>query len=131
MNTKSPPLLTILLFHLGSSLASAQIRFTFPPRSQMVRLGSEVSFEAIALGATNYQWQFNGRDIPGATNRFFRLSEVQHEHLGAYVALTFGDSGSIASDPAILSLIPPHIGENVPLGPDPTLLPSTLLNIAS
>jgi len=43
--------------------------------------GDTVSFEAIPIyGGTQpkYQWQINGEDVPGATNRIFTTNELEH-----------------------------------------------------
>jgi hypothetical protein len=53
-----------------------------------------------------YQWRFQGVDIPGATDKFLAVPNVQSTNAGAYDFVLVGAQGSITSAPAYLSLLP-------------------------
>src|SRR6185436_13151507 len=56
------------------------------PRSQNAGFADSVLFYLRATSATPvaYQWQFNGTDIPGATESALRLNFVTHDDSGLY-----------------------------------------------
>ncbi len=75
------------------------------PQSQYAFLGGIAAFSvgAPAPGA-EYQWQFNGQDLPGATSSTLGLTDVQWSDAGQY-AVTVSDGGvSTRSDNATLSV---------------------------
>ena len=61
-----------------------------------------------------YQWRFNGENIPGATNNLLVLTNVQSSQSGAYVAVVFGNSISLASHPALLTIDFDSDGDGIP-----------------
>jgi hypothetical protein len=53
-----------------------------------------------------FQWTFNGTNIPGATNKTLTLTNLQPSEAGSYVLYVSNNAGSANSSPAILSLVP-------------------------
>ena len=82
---------------------------TGQPASQAVGAGANVTFTVTASGSgpLNYQWQFNGADISGATGSSYTRSNVQSADSGSYLAVVSNPAGSLASDPATLSVNTP------------------------
>ena len=61
-------------------------------------------------GTTVFQWRFNEMDIPGATNSFFSLSNVQPTNGGSYSVVVSNIAGSATSSNALLTVnVPPSI----------------------
>ena len=57
-----------------------------------------------------YQWQFEGVDLPGATNASLVLSNVSLAQAGAYRVRVANTAGAVTSDPAqLLLLVQPSI----------------------
>src|SRR5690606_9755663 len=56
------------------------------PQPQTVAEGDTVDFTVDAEGEhpLEYQWQFNGEDLPGATNAILTLSAAAARHSGNY-----------------------------------------------
>jgi hypothetical protein len=78
--------------------------------SQTAILDQAVSF---AVGATsliemNYQWLFNARIIPGATNALFNLSHVQTNSAGVYSVIVANSAGAVTSAPVALTVTVPR-----------------------
>lgn len=82
---------------------------TTNPITQIVPLGGGVTFSVAASGlpAPSIQWQFNGTDIPGATNLSLTFNAVQAVNAGHYTANATNIAGTAASMEASLQLIPP------------------------
>jgi hypothetical protein len=53
----------------------------------------------------NYQWQFNGNNISGATNTSLALTNVQTTNSGNYTAVISNSIGSTVSSIGILSVL--------------------------
>jgi hypothetical protein len=81
---------------------------TQEPRSRFVLPGSIASFSVAASGSTTfeYQWQFNGTNIAGATNATFAITNVMQAHLGSYRVTVKNAAGSTDSASATLSFPP-------------------------
>ena len=101
------------------------LRLASPPQSRDVRLGSvasilpePVTFAAFALGGSppfNYQWRFNGADIPGATNSSYTLNSVSIANHGVFQVVIADELSSILSDPARLNvLVTPTVAQAWP-----------------
>lgn len=68
-------------------------------------LGSSVVFETDAIGESlRFQWQLNGVDLPGETNRVLHLENVGHRDGGLYRAIIVNQLGSVQTWQAGLSL---------------------------
>jgi alpha-tubulin suppressor-like RCC1 family protein len=83
----------------------------FPPVSRAAYLGTQTNFSVLAVGAQRlgYQWQFNGADIPGATNASVTLNNLRATDAGSYRVIVTNVFGSVTS--AVATLTTP-----VPLG---------------
>jgi alpha-tubulin suppressor-like RCC1 family protein len=82
-------------------------RITIDPYSRPVQAGSNSTLTAFAVGAPplNYQWQFNGEDVDGATNANFILSSASLASVGGYRCLIANTSGSVTSAVANVSVV--------------------------
>ncbi len=91
-----------------------------PPQNfQEGILGSNASFSVTADGSTplSYQWQFNGTNLPGATNTTLVISNLTTAATGSYIVIVTNQIGSVTSmPPSLLVVVPPF----EPGGCDPT-----------
>jgi hypothetical protein len=90
---------SVLVMNPAGAVASAVARLTvlmpptitLQPQSQVVNTNTTVTFTIAAngTGPVRYQWQFNGVNIPGATNATLLINDVQLANEGDYrVVLT-------------------------------------------
>jgi hypothetical protein len=79
------------------------------PASQRVAAGSTALFSAQAKGGQPlaYQWQFNGTNLPGATNTVLVLPDVQPAAAGPYSVTVSNPVGTQASSNAVLTVYVP------------------------
>ena len=77
------------------------------PMDQFAPAGSNVMFSAQgeALAGVQYQWQFDGTNIMGATNSTLTLTNVQATNEGSYQAIVSTDAGSTKSTVATFTLV--------------------------
>ncbi len=82
---------------------------TSPPMSQTVIAGATVTFSVTATGtpAPSYQWRRGGTNLAGATLSTLTLNNVQPGDAGGYSAVVTNSAGSVISEAAILTVIPP------------------------
>ncbi|MCS0633247.1 hypothetical protein NX786_28315 [Telluria mixta] len=82
---------------------------TSQPVSQSVVAGQAATFSVAADGtATGYQWQRDGKDIPGATGLTYTLANPQAGDSGSrFTAVATGTRGSTASTAATLTVSVP------------------------
>ncbi len=101
------------------------------PVSQKILVGATASFGVIATGsALNYQWQFNGRNLPGATNANLTLAGAQAAQSGRYAVRIGNAVGSQTTPPAVLSVItPPLAMDMVSTAPRPDQTLQLTLNV--
>ncbi|HEY1786840.1 MAG TPA: LamG-like jellyroll fold domain-containing protein, partial [Verrucomicrobiae bacterium] len=79
-----------------------------PPVSQTVFLGGAASFSAQATGGDlNYQWEFDGSPIPGATNNTFIVTNVTAGTAGSYSILVTNAAGSVTNTVSLTVVLPP------------------------
>ncbi|MEI6197969.1 MAG: hypothetical protein WCS42_26950, partial [Verrucomicrobiota bacterium] len=80
------------------------------PVNQKILAGATAGFGVIATGsALNFQWQFNGQNLPGATNASLTLVDAQAAQSGQYVVRVGNAVGSQTTAPAVLSVITPPL----------------------
>jgi pectate lyase len=80
--------------------------FTLQPASQVVLLGSSVSFTALAAGTKpiTYQWSKDSIPIPGAALSTLILTNVQPADEGSYTVTASNAVNTATSDPAQLTV---------------------------
>ncbi len=79
---------------------------TVQPQSQTALLEATVRLTVSAIGPPqlNYQWQFNGTNLPGATTSSLLFPNVQLNQAGSYSVTVSSVFGTITSDSAQLDL---------------------------
>ena len=87
-------------------------RITAHPQTAEVDDGGRVTLTVTAtnLTALNYQWQFNGTNLAGATGPRLDLTQIGEATQGEYRVIVSSVAGSVASEAACVSLkvaIPP------------------------
>lgn len=80
-----------------------------PPENLSTPVGSPAALGVAADGARplSYQWHFNGAPLPGATRRVLEFVELTEADAGTYAVVVSNAEGSVQSEPATLSLLPP------------------------
>jgi subtilase family serine protease len=88
---------------------------TIQPTNQTVVVGGTANFSVMASGTPplNYQWNFNGTNMSGATNTSLTLTSVQLTQAGTYAVTITNNNGSVISSNAMLTVNPPPT--NVPV----------------
>jgi hypothetical protein len=75
------------------------------PQSTTVSFGASATLGVTATGGLlTYQWQFDGRNIAGATNSSLILSNLDPNQSGEYVVVVSNPVGSVTSSEAVVSL---------------------------
>ncbi len=79
-----------------------------PPPSQSAIAGSNAVFTVVASGTLplSYQWQFNGANLPNATNTSLALTNVLFNQGGAYRVVVSSLLGVATSPAAMLTVLP-------------------------
>ena len=88
----------------GLALEPAQI--SRQPLNRAALLGDTVSLSVVASGSAPlfYQWCFEDRELPAATNSILTVSNVALPDLGSYTVLVRNAGGEATSQPAWLKL---------------------------
>ena len=78
------------------------------PLSQTVLEGGSVQFGVVARGTKplEYQWKFNGENLPDQTNATLTLTGVTPARAGDYTVLVKNVAGEVLSAPATLTVVP-------------------------
>ncbi|MCX8157120.1 MAG: immunoglobulin domain-containing protein [Verrucomicrobiae bacterium] len=85
------------------------------PLLRVIPVGGSATFNVGVCGLPPfyYQWQFNGTNIPNATNSFHTVANAQLTQAGLYSVLVSNAAGTVASLPAQLYVqTPPGIAQN-------------------
>ncbi len=81
-------------------------QFSQQPQSRTVNAGSETTFAVSASGGSlQYQWRFNGTNIPNATFAALTLTNVQPANEGNYDVLVSNGLGTSTSVVATLTVL--------------------------
>jgi len=101
-------------YPVTNSVPQLIINYTVPsisivaqPESQTTTVGSDVTFSVGVNGAPPfaYQWQFNGKAIPGETNNTLQLTNVQLTAAGDYKVTVSNQVASVESLTATLKIL--------------------------
>lgn len=86
-------------------------RIIVQPKSQAISAGQTLRLDASLLGTgpVLYQWQFNDDDIPGETNAFLMLSNIQFLQAGLYSVTVRNSAGETTSKPASIRVSSPPV----------------------
>ena len=89
-----------------------------PPQDQSVFAGSNAVFNVVASGTEplGYQWQFNGTNLPNATDALLALTNVTFNQSGAYRVVVSSLLSTATSPAATLSVLPTPFSEDVAEG---------------
>lgn len=71
-------------------------------QSQVPGINANFSVTAVGTPPLSYQWQFNGTNLPGATNLSLTITNVQGENLGPYRVVVANSVGTNISAAAQL-----------------------------
>jgi hypothetical protein len=104
---------------VGAATSSvASLTVIIPPSisadlvNQTAAAGSNVTFQVgvAGTGPFNYQWLFNGTNLPGATANPLTLNKVTQQQAGTYEVMVSNTVGAVASSVASLSVVvPPNL----------------------
>jgi len=120
----------LLLFSSALSAASyaqpstnSELAILSGPLSQQCFVGASVTLSVVAGGPPpiTYQWEFSGTNLPGCTNSFLSLTNVQLERAGTYSVVVSDPLASVTSAPALLYVSPYQVqawGTNAVWGAD-------------
>ncbi|MFC2112497.1 right-handed parallel beta-helix repeat-containing protein [Bacteroidota bacterium] len=85
---------------------------TLQPVNQIVCTGDTVTFNINSRYLANFQWQWNGEDIPGATDKWYQIDSVASANDGNYQCVVSNSFGSVLSTPVyLLARSSPEIAE--------------------
>jgi alpha-tubulin suppressor-like RCC1 family protein len=84
----------------------APVLITAQPTDQLAVLGGSAALTVSTIGpaALRYQWQFNGAEIPDATDHVLRLTNLQFDETGEYSVVVTSEFGSVSSASAHLEV---------------------------
>ncbi|HWN94819.1 MAG TPA: lamin tail domain-containing protein, partial [Methylomirabilota bacterium] len=79
---------------------------TLQPTNRTVAAGAPVTFVAAASGSPplQYQWRFNGVDVPNATNASYTVFGAQFAQAGGYAVRVVNVAGAALSATAVLAI---------------------------
>jgi alpha-tubulin suppressor-like RCC1 family protein len=83
------------------------ILVTESPQDRVIFRGGSATFSiaAQASSALSYQWQFNGVDLPGATENMLTMNDVQYEQAGTYAVIA-STASAVVTNRATLAVVP-------------------------
>jgi hypothetical protein len=96
--------------HLNIGLG-APVTINAAPTSQSAGPGTNVTLAVSASGATpmSYFWEFNGTNIPGATNGTLTISNMQASEAGSYTVVVSNLVSAMAAQAVVSLVLPPSI----------------------
>lgn len=96
--TSAPAVLTVI----GPPVIITQ------PTNQTVYVGQSATFRVTAFSRTpmTFQWQFQGNNLPDATNQTLTVGNVNTSNAGFYVLRISNNNGGVSSAPAELVVLP-------------------------
>jgi hypothetical protein len=82
-----------------------------------VRIGSNLTLRVIAESPSplQYQWRFNGTDLPGANDSALLITNLQIAHEGRYTVIVSNAIAAAESDPANIVALSPTVFLQPPL----------------
>jgi hypothetical protein len=95
------------------------VGITSQPQSQTINAGANATFTVVAAGVPSfrYQWQFNGQNLPNATNAALTLNSVTAANSGGYSVVVSNPYGSVSSATASLAVLTDGANGNTPVQP--------------
>src|SRR5665213_1619274 len=111
----TPAILSMVVIP-STVLQSAPI-ITTQPQSQAAQVGTNVTFTVAASISppSNYQWQFNGQNIPDTTNATLTLNSVAAANSGGYSVIVSNPYGSVTSATVSLAVLDDGANGNTPV----------------
>ena len=95
----------------GRSPGAAYINVGIPSIIQHPQSRTNLAYDAVVLsvvaegpGPLAYQWRLNGQPVAGATGASLFLPSASPSQAGTYDVVVFNSSGSMGSEPAVLTL---------------------------
>jgi alpha-tubulin suppressor-like RCC1 family protein len=83
--------------------------------------------QAVGLGTLQYQWQFDGFDIFGATNSSLTITNAQGTNQGTYDVVIASPFGFVTSSIAVFAIAqPPRITNTTPAAPSTNWITSAI-----
>lgn len=106
-------------------------RFLLEPASVTAYLGEQVTLtaEAVGQGPITYQWIAGRTNITGATGPSFVLPAAGYGDAGSYQVVATGPGGSLASEPATVTVLPVFLSAARYTGLTLTGVPGVTFNI--
>jgi uncharacterized delta-60 repeat protein len=103
----------------GTILQSGAIKLSTPPaitiqpahQTVLVAAPAQFSVAVSASAPLQYQWQFNGGDISGATNALLEIKTTTFSRAGNYQLIARNADGIVSSDIVLLSIDPGKAGQ--------------------
>lgn len=98
-----------ILLNLSPGVATAPYYITPPSQDTRTNyVGSTLKLESYASGNAPlfYQWRRDGVEVPGATNRTFKLVNLQTNQSGNYSVVVSNAVGTITNGVALLRVLP-------------------------
>jgi hypothetical protein len=98
---------TVSLVNGMLTVCEATLEILNQPGNQSVVLGCSASFSVAAAGNAPllYQWQFDGTNLPAATNTTFALNAIAAANAGNYDVIIRNAYGSVTSASVTLSVL--------------------------
>ena len=97
-------LLLPLMVTACTALADGLPVITTQPQSDKRSPGVPVTFSVVSANATDFQWRFNGTNIPGATSSTLPIANPQTTDSGYYMVVAKNATGWVPSQMAWLSV---------------------------